>query len=168
LHTISAASLPCSQAWHDHPPIIVWERLLGRLRRPLHAALNGALHGPGRGLGALPRPAPGDPDDRRRRSGRGARPRRLSFRTQIGSKWRVEREVVGRPGHYSNSVPSPAARRPGCVRAVRMGRLTYYRRRIARDGGPGVRAGLRVGRRRHHRWRSATQTACDCGIATTN
>jgi hypothetical protein len=30
LHTISPASLACSQAWHDHPPVVAWERLLGR------------------------------------------------------------------------------------------------------------------------------------------
>jgi len=30
LHTISPASAACSQAWHDHPPVVAWERLLGR------------------------------------------------------------------------------------------------------------------------------------------
>lgn len=28
LPTISSASAACSQRWHDHPPVVAWERLL--------------------------------------------------------------------------------------------------------------------------------------------
>lgn len=39
---------------------------------------------------------------------------------------RIElRKVVGRPGHFSNSVPRSATRRPGCVRPTRVGLLRH-------------------------------------------